>query len=99
REERTVRRSARVVAFSERAMLQGITVPLEAAREINWRFGREAETYSSVVLEAERPDAVPTLVEEVRRLGFEVDESERRLAERLGAGVAVVSGTLALLGL
>lgn len=99
REERTVRRSARVVAFSERAMLQGITVPLEAAREINRRFGREAETYSSVVLEAERPDAVPALVEEVRRLGFEVDESERRLAERLGAGVAVVSGTLALLGL
>lgn len=88
-----------LVGVSDRALLQGVTVPLETARRINRRFGEDAETYSAVVLVARTPDAVPAIGEAVRAMGFEIDDGERAMAERVGAGVAITTAALALLSL
>jgi len=94
-----VRQDAVLVGVSDRAMLQGITLPLEAARRLNARFGQDAKGYSSVVLAAASPDAVPALGQAVRAMGFEIDDGERALAERVGAAVAITTAALALLSL
>jgi putative ABC transport system permease protein len=83
--------------FSRHALPLGVTMPLDAIRRINREQGKDADAYSSVLLRARRPDDVPAIAEAVRRMGFEVDDSERRLAEQVGFGIAVVTGTLALL--
>lgn len=86
-----------LAGFSRHAMPLGATMPLEAARRLNRELGKDATTYSSVVLRARNPDDVPALAEAVRNMGFEVEDSERRLAEQVGFGIAVVTGALALL--
>lgn len=96
---RIMGQDAELVAVSDRAMLQGITMPLEAARRLNSAFGEDADSYSSVVLVARTPDVVPSLIEKVRELGLEIDEGEKSLAERVGAAVAITTGALALLSL
>lgn len=95
----TFRQSAVFAGVSDRALLQGLTLPLDTVRRINERFGADAQTYSSVVLEAATPDAVPALAAAVRELGFEIDDAERRLAESVGAAVAIVTAALALISL
>lgn len=96
---KVVQREALLVGFSDRAMLQGVTVPLETARRINAAFGQPADRYSSVVLVAATPAEVPAIAEAVRGLGYEIDDGERALAERVGAAVAITTGALALLSL
>lgn len=86
-----------VVGFSPRALLAGITVPLDTARRINGEHGRDTKNYSSVVLRAATPDRLPTLAAEVRKMGFEVDDADRQMAENVGAGIAVVTAAFALL--
>lgn len=92
-------RRGRVVGFSQRAMLQGISLPLDSARRLNESFGEDARSYSAVVLEAADPGQVPAIVEQVRAMGLEIDDSERQLAQRVGAAVAIATGMLSLLGL
>ncbi len=94
-----LRQEAQLAGISDRALLQGITIPLETARRLNARFGEDASSYSSVVLVARAPDRVPALAQSVRELGFEIDDSERTLAERVGAAVAITTAALALLSL
>lgn len=95
----TLRAEGRLVAVSDRALLQGITVPLETARRLNRHFGQDAATYSALVLQARDPAGVPALIEHVKGLGFDVDDSERRLSERVGLLVAITTAALSLLGL
>ncbi|AKU89974.1 ABC transporter permease [Vulgatibacter incomptus] len=94
-----LRAQARLAGISERAMLQGITIPLETARRLNARYGEDARGYSALVLVARTPDRVPAVAQAVRDLGFEIDDSERVLAERVGAAVAITTAALALLSL
>lgn len=96
---RVVGQDAELVAVSDRAMLQGITMPLESARRLNAAFGEDASSYSAVVLVAHSPDRVPALIEKVRAMGFDIDEGEKALAERVGAAVAITTAALALLSL
>ena len=98
-EGRTHGGSAVFAGVSDRALLQGLTLPLDSVRRLNERFGADAETYSSVVLRAKTPDAVPALAAAVREQGFEIDDTERRLAESVGAAVAIVTAALALISL
>jgi putative ABC transport system permease protein len=86
-----------VVGVSDRAILAGITLPLETAVRINRASGVDAETFTGVSLLARDPAGVPRIVEEVRRMGLQVDDQERRLAENTGAAVAVMTSALALL--
>jgi len=95
----TLRQEAILAGISDRAMLQGITVPLETARRLNQRFGEDGKTYSSVVVIASSPDQVPALSAAIRAMGFEIDDSERQAAERIGTAVAVITAALALLSL
>ncbi|HEY0840568.1 MAG TPA: FtsX-like permease family protein, partial [Vulgatibacter sp.] len=96
---RSVRRDAVLAGVSDRAMLQGITIPLESARRLNAQLGEDARTYSALVLVAETADRIPALAAAARDAGFEIDDSERVLAERVGAAVAIVTAALSLLAL
>jgi putative ABC transport system permease protein len=86
-----------VVGTSDRALLAGITVPLEVAVRLNKEAGVDAETFSAVSILAEDPSAVPGLVEAVKAMGLQIDDQERRLAENTGAAVALTTSALALL--
>jgi ABC-type antimicrobial peptide transport system permease subunit len=88
-----------VVGASDRAMLAGITIPLETAVRINREAGVDAETYTGVTLVAKDPSQVPALVDAVKAMGLEIDDQERRMAENTGAAVALVTSALALLSI
>ncbi|HEX8438705.1 ABC transporter permease [Archangium sp.] len=88
-----------VVGASDRALLAGVTIPLDTAIRLNRELGQDTETYSGVTLVASSPGAVPRLIESVREMGLEIDDQERRLAENVGAAVALTTSALALLSI
>ncbi|NOK02710.1 MULTISPECIES: FtsX-like permease family protein [Myxococcus] len=90
---------AQVVGASDRALLAGITIPLDAAIRLNRAFGVDAENYSGVTLVATDPSQVPVIVDAVKGMGLEIDDQERRMAENSGAAVALTTSALALLSL
>ncbi|WIG99065.1 ABC transporter permease [Myxococcus sp. SDU36] len=90
---------AQVVGASDRALLAGITIPLDAAVRLNRAFGVDAENYSGVTLVATDPSQVPVIVDAVKGMGLEIDDQERRMAENSGAAVALTTSALALLSL
>jgi hypothetical protein len=92
--------SAQLACVSSRALIAGLTVPLDVVRSWNRRAGVDGETYSSVSLTAKLEDDVPALEEAVRRMGLSVDDSDRQgvsLAGRAAAVFTLVLGLLALL--
>jgi hypothetical protein len=89
--------SLRLVGFSERATLAGVSMPLESVRRINKQFGLDGDSYSSVLLRAENADDVPSVAATVKRLGLEIDETERSRALQIGAAVELVTIALTLL--
>lgn len=86
-----------VVGLSERALLAGGTIPLEAAVRLNKAANVDAETFTGVALQARSPSDVPALVAAVKEMGLRVDDQERRLSENAGAAVAITTSALALL--
>ncbi|TMA19035.1 MAG: ABC transporter permease [Deltaproteobacteria bacterium] len=86
-----------VVGFSERATLAGVSMPLAAIQRINRKYGADAETYSSVLVRAQSADDVTELAAAVRKLGLEIDDTERRYAVQIGAAVELVTLALSLL--
>ncbi|MCA1826641.1 MAG: ABC transporter permease [Myxococcales bacterium] len=86
-----------LVGFSDRATLAGVSLPLAAVRRINARFGADAETYSSVLLRAQSADDVSNIAAAVKRMGLEIDETERSRALQIGAAVELVTLALSLL--
>jgi len=86
-----------VVGFSDRATLAGVSMPLAAIQRINRRFGADATGYSSVLVRAQSADDVSELAAAVKRLGLEIDDSERRSAVQIGAAVELVTLALSLL--
>ncbi len=88
-----------VVGVSDRGLLAGLTLPLDVAIRLNRAAGVDAESFSSVTLEARSPDGVPRLIEAVKQMGLQIDDQERRLAESAGAAVAVTTSALALLSI
>ena len=87
----------RIVCVSPRALLAGLTVPLEVVRSWNLRRGLDAESYSSVALAVAAEDELPAVVEAVQAMGFSVDESERTGARAAGGAAALVTLVLELL--
>jgi ABC-type lipoprotein release transport system permease subunit len=90
--------SLALVGCSDRATLAGVSMPLAAVRRINARFGADAETYSSVLLRAQSADDVTDIAAAVKRMGLEIDETERSRALQIGAAVELVTLALSLLG-
>lgn len=90
---------AQVVGASDRALLAGITIPLDTAIRLNRASGVDAETFTGVTLVAHDPSQVPALVSAVKEMGLEIDDQERRLAENAGAAVTLTTSALALLSI
>ena len=88
-----------LAGLSDRVPLYSLAVPVETVRRLHREYGKADTGYSSVILEAGRPDDVPALTAAVRRMGFAVDEGERSIAERVGLAITVTTGALALLAL
>ena len=86
-----------VAGVGDRAILGGVTLPLATVRRWNAAYGVKARGYQAVILEAADPGAVPGVMAAVRRMGFEVDTRDRRLASQAGAVVTVTTVSLSLL--
>ncbi|TMA29555.1 MAG: ABC transporter permease [Deltaproteobacteria bacterium] len=86
-----------LVGFSDRATLAGASMPLTAVMRINRRYGADADNYSSVLLRAQNADQVPEVAASVRRMGLEIDDSERNRALQIGAAVELVTLALGIL--
>jgi hypothetical protein len=86
-----------IVGFSEHATLAGVSLPLESVRRWNRFFGQDAESYSSVLLQASGAGELSALAAAVRARGFEIDETERTRALQIGAAVRLASLALSLL--
>ena len=88
-----------IVGISDRALLAGITVPLQTAVRLNRAANADAQTFSGVTLVARDPSSVPRIVDAVRSMGMQIDDQERRLAQSAGAAVMITTYSLALLSL
>ena len=86
-----------LAALSDRAPLASIVLPLEAARRINRAAGVDADTYTAVTLRARDPAHIPQLMADVRKMGLQIDDQERRLAQNAGLAVMLTTSALALL--
>lgn len=95
----TIPAQAQVVGASDRALLAGITIPLDTAIRLNRAANVDAETFSGVTLVAEDPSQVSSLIEAVKEMGLEIDDQERRMAENAGAAVTLTTSALALLSI
>ncbi|MDY7228567.1 ABC transporter permease [Hyalangium rubrum] len=95
----TIPSQAQVVGASDRALLAGITIPLDTAIRLNRSANVDAETFTGVTLVAADPSEVPRLVSAVKEMGLEIDDQERRLAENAGAAVTLTTSALALLSI
>jgi len=88
-----------VAGFSPKAFLAGISIPLDSAKRINRALGKDAEQYSSVVIEVEDSAHLPKVMGQLEQMGFEVNDGERTWVRQLGLAVWVVAGGLSLLSL
>jgi len=95
----TTSAQAQVVGASDRALLAGITIPLDTAIRLNRASNVDAETFTGVTLVAKDPSEVSRLVAAVKEMGLEIDDQERRLAENAGAAVTLTTSALALLSI
>jgi ABC-type lipoprotein release transport system permease subunit len=86
-----------LAGFSDRAPIAALSMPIDAVRRINARFGQDATTYSSVLVRAQASEAVGAIAAAVKRLGLDLDESERNRALQIGASVELVTAALSLL--
>ena len=86
-----------LAGFSDRAPLAGVSMPLEVVRRINRHFGQDTGSYSSVLVRAERSEQMGEIAAAAKRMGLELDESERNRALQIGAAVELVTLALSLL--
>lgn len=89
--------SFQLVGFSERATFGGVSMPLAVVRRLNEKFGQPGDAYSSVLLRAQSSEQMVEVAASVRRLGLELDESERNRALQISAAVELVTLGLSLL--
>ncbi len=88
---------AQLVGVSDRALLAGVTIPLDVAKRLNRAANLDDTTFTALTLQAVDPSSVPGLVSAVKAMGLSVDDQERRMAENAGAAVAISTSSLALL--
>jgi ABC-type lipoprotein release transport system permease subunit len=86
-----------VVGVSERALLAGVTIPLDTAIRINRTANVDTITFTALTVQAEDPSSIPRIADEIRKMGLNIEDQERRLAQSAGAAVALTTSVLALL--
>lgn len=100
RVERRLVRRARVVGFSPKAMEFGVTMPLPYVLRANAALrGRdEAEDYTSVVVETERNEDIPALVDDARVLGL-VPSPRSEEARKAANVLTILTAVFAMISL
>lgn len=91
----------KIVGLSHHAIMGGITIPIETARKYNRRFAGEqaARNYDAAIVEVSSSDYLGKVQTAVRQLGFDIDVSERRMAESVGLVVTLVTLGFTLISL
>jgi len=91
----------KIVGLSHHAIMGGISIPLETARKYNRRFAGEqaARSYDAAIVEVTSSDFLGQVQQDVRGLGFDIDISERRMAESVGLVVTLVTLGFTLISL
>lgn len=95
-----LRRRARIVGMSDKAILFGATIPLPYVRHYNriYRGAEGAQEYDSVVLQVAQADQLGAVAEAAQGMGFDLDERSRD-AQRAGMMIAIVTLAMSLLTL
>jgi hypothetical protein len=90
-----------VVGLSRHALMGGISVPLDTARRWNRAFAGEqaASTFDAAIVEVASSDLLGPVQEAVGGMGFDLDLSERRMAESVGLAVLLVTLGFTLISL
>jgi len=93
-------RRVKLVGFSDKAIMVGMTMPLSYVRRFNDRFaGKEAaSTYHSIVLKVDDQTLVPEVVQAVKDAGFDLADSTEN-AERAANIIRTVESVFALISL
>jgi ABC-type lipoprotein release transport system permease subunit len=93
--------SMKVVGLSHHAMMGGITMPLETARKFNQQFaGQQAgDTYDAAIVEVISSDWLGPVQENISEMGYDIDITEKRMAESVGFAVIVVTLGFTLISL
>jgi putative ABC transport system permease protein len=91
----------RVVGTSNYALLGGLTMPLDTVRRLNREFAGEeaAHVYDMAVLAVPSSDKLTSVQAAVRRMGLDIDTSQKRMAESVGFAVTLVTLGFSLLSL
>ena len=82
----SLRRRARIVGFSDRAIQLGATMPIAYVERLNERFAGEeaADIYHSILVETERNEDVPAVTRYIQdEMGLELSDRHQQ-AERAG---------------
>lgn len=70
-----------VVGFSDRVDLVGITIPLDALRELNIQAGITAESYNKVFLTLDSPRSVDQVSQQLENEGYRVTSLQKEFQE------------------
>jgi ABC-type antimicrobial peptide transport system permease subunit len=91
----------KIVGLSRYALMGGITMPLETARKYNLRFAGQlaAQEYDAIVLQLAATDDLAPVQAVVEKLGYDVDLSERRMAEGVGLAIMLITLGFTLISL
>ncbi len=91
----------KVVGTSNYALLGGVTMPLDSVRRLNREFAGEdaAHVYDMAILEVPSSDKLTAVQASVRRMGLDIDTSQKRMAESVGFAVTLVTLGFSLLSL
>ncbi len=96
-----LRTRMKLVGLSHHAILGGITMPLETARKYNRQFSgvHAASRYDAAIIEVSSSEFLGPVQEAVGELGYDIDLSERRMAESIGLVVILVTLGFTLISL
>jgi hypothetical protein len=86
----------KIVCVSPKALLAGLTLPLDAVRRLNRAHGQDGESYSSITVVARSPASLERLRQRISDLGLGTDEG--RALRALGRAAALAAIALVAFG-
>lgn len=90
-------RRVKLVGFSDKAIMVGVTMPLAYVRRLNQRYSGDeaAATFHSIILKVEDQTQVPAIVAKVKDMGFDLAEQTDN-AEKAADIIRTVQSVFAL---
>ncbi len=90
------RLKAKIVGVSSRAILVGLTVPLQYVKELNKIYSpADSGIFQSAIIETRRPEDIPAVLKKVEEMGFEMD-SGQVWARKIGEIISIITVILML---